>query len=70
MVLKRTCEEIHFKQECQTDTKYARLICGKFNGYDNILGAGYSNKRTDTVNSVFGEFKGHNSGVPEGFGRL
>jgi len=24
------------KQECQTDTKYAR-ICGKFNGNDNIF---------------------------------
>jgi len=25
-----------YQQECQTDTKYARRICGKFNGYDNI----------------------------------
>jgi len=24
-------------QECQTDTKYARRICGKFNGNDNIF---------------------------------
>jgi len=66
MVLKRKCEEIHFKQECQTDTKYARLICGKCNGYDNILGAGYSNRRAETVNSVFGQFKGHKSGVAWG----
>ena len=34
---------IQKKQECQTDTKYARRICGKFNGNDNILGAGFSN---------------------------
>jgi len=26
-------------QECQTDTKYAPRICGKFNGNDNILGS-------------------------------
>jgi len=26
------------KQKCQTDTKYARRICGKFNGNNNILG--------------------------------
>ena len=31
-----------------------------------LLGAGYSTWRADTVNSVFRQFKGHNSGVPEG----
>jgi len=25
------------KQEYQTDTKYARRICGKFNGNDNSM---------------------------------
>jgi len=34
-----------------------------------FLGAGYSKWRADTTNSVFGQFKGHNSGVG-GFGRL
>jgi len=29
-----------------------------------FLGAGYSTWRADTANSVFGHFKGHNSGVP------
>jgi len=29
-----------------------------------FLGAGYSTCRADTANSVFGQFKGHNSGVP------
>ena len=28
-----------------------------------FLGAGYSTWRADTANSVFGQFKGHNSGV-------
>jgi len=49
----------------KTDTKYAHQICGKFNGYDNIFGTGYSTWR-DTAKSVFGQFKGHNSGVPGG----
>jgi len=49
----------------KTDTKYARQICGKFNGYDNIFETGYSTWR-DTAKSVFGQFKGHNSGVPGG----
>jgi len=31
-----------------------------------FLGAGYSTWRADTANSVFGQFKGHNSGVPRG----
>jgi len=31
-----------------------------------FLGAGYSTWRADTANSVFGQFKGHNSGVPGG----
>jgi len=31
-----------------------------------FLGAGYSIWRADTANSVFGQFKGHNSGVPGG----
>jgi len=35
-----------------------------------FLGAGYSTWIADTANSVFGQFKGHNSGVPGGFGRL
>jgi len=29
-----------------------------------FLGAGYSTWRADTANSVFGQCKGHNSGVP------
>ena len=33
-------------------------------------GAGYSTWRADTANSVFGQFKGHDSGVPVGFSRL
>ena len=32
--------------------------------------AGYLTWRADTTNSVFGQFKGHNSGVPGGFGWL
>jgi len=35
-----------------------------------FLGAGYSTWRADTANSVFGQFKGHNSGMPGGFGRF
>jgi len=35
-----------------------------------FLGAGYSTWRADTAHSVFGQFKGHNSGVHEGFGWL
>jgi len=31
-----------------------------------FLGAGYSTWRADTSNSVFGQLKGHNSGVPGG----
>jgi len=31
-----------------------------------FLGEGYSTSRADTLNSVFGKFKGHNSGVPWG----
>ena len=31
-----------------------------------FFGAGYSTFRADTANSVFGQFKGHNSGVPGG----
>jgi len=31
-----------------------------------FLGAGYLTWRADTAHSVFGQFKGHNSGVPEG----
>ena len=31
-----------------------------------FLGAGYSTWWADTANSVFGQFKGHNSGVPGG----
>jgi len=31
-----------------------------------FLGAGYSTWRADTANSVFGQLKGHNSGVPGG----
>jgi len=31
----------------------------------SFLGAGYSTWRADTANSVFGQFKGHNSGVRE-----
>jgi len=31
-----------------------------------FLGAGYSTWRADTANSVFGQFKGHNLGVPGG----
>jgi len=27
----------YIKQEYQTDTKYARRICGKFNGDDNLI---------------------------------
>jgi len=29
-----------------------------------FLGAGYSSWRADTANSVFGQLKGNNSGVP------
>ena len=29
---------IYTLQECQTDTKYAHRISGKFNGIDNIFG--------------------------------
>ena len=35
-----------------------------------FLGAGHSTSRADTANSVFVQFKSHNSGVPGGFGRL
>jgi len=35
-----------------------------------FLGAEYSTWRADTANSVFGQFKGHSSGVPGGFGWL
>ena len=35
-----------------------------------LLGAGYLTWKADTANSVFGQFKGHNSGVPGGFSRL
>jgi len=31
-----------------------------------FLGAGYSTRRADIANSVFGQFKGHDSGVPGG----
>ena len=31
-----------------------------------FLGAGYSTWRADSANSVFGQFKGHNSGVHGG----
>jgi len=31
-----------------------------------FLGAGYLTWRADTGNSVFGQLKGHNSGVPRG----
>jgi len=31
-----------------------------------FLGVGYSTWKADTANSVFGQFKGHNSGVPGG----
>ena len=31
-----------------------------------FLGAGHSTWRADTANSVFGQFKGHNLGVPGG----
>ena len=31
-----------------------------------LLGVGYSTSRADATNSVFGQFKGHNSGVPGG----
>ena len=31
-----------------------------------FLGAGYSTWRTDTANSVFGQSKGHTTGVPGG----
>ena len=31
-----------------------------------FLGEGYSTWRADTTNSVFGQFKGHKSGVPGG----
>jgi len=31
-----------------------------------LLGVGYSTSRADATNSVFGQFKGHNSGVPRG----
>jgi len=31
-----------------------------------FLGAGYSTWGADTANSVFRQFKGHNSGVPRG----
>jgi len=31
-----------------------------------FLRAGYSTWRADTANSVFEQFKGHNSGVPVG----
>jgi len=34
------------------------------------LGTGNMTWRADTATSVFGQFKGHNSGVPGGFGRL
>jgi len=34
------------------------------------LGARYLSWREDTANSVFGQLKGHYSGVPGGFGRL
>ena len=30
---------IYSEQGCQTDTKYANRICGKFNGNDNIFGS-------------------------------
>jgi len=30
---------LSFKQECQTDIKYARRICGKYNSNDNIFGS-------------------------------
>jgi len=43
-----------------------RCICGKFNGSDNILEAGYSTWRADIANSVFGQFKCHNSKGPKG----
>jgi len=56
-----------WKQEFQTDTKYARHTCGKFNGNNNIFGSRiFSTWGADTANSVFGQFKGHNSGVPGG----
>ena len=42
----------------------------KFNGNENFLGAGYWTWRADTANSVFGQFKGHNSGMHEEFGWL
>jgi len=31
-----------------------------------FLGAGYLTWRADTANSIFGQFEGHNSGVPGG----
>jgi len=34
---------INMKQEFQTDTKYARRICGIFNGNDNIFGSSIFN---------------------------
>ena len=30
------CKNAKLQQEWQTDTKYAREMCGKFNGIDNI----------------------------------
>jgi len=35
-----------------------------------FLGAGYSTWRADTAYSVFGQFKGHNSGVPGGIWQI
>jgi len=34
------------------------------NSITTFLGAGYLTWRADTANSVFGQFKGHNSAVP------
>ena len=46
-----------FKQECQTDTKYALGICGKLNIQYLIF-----DLESRYHLFVFGQFKGHNSG--------
>jgi len=49
---------IFSKQECNTDTKYARQCCGKFNGSEDPI------KRFDSESGhhLVGQFKGCNLG--------
>jgi len=59
----------HYIQKCQTDTKYVVFVVNSM-VMTTFLEAGYWTWRENTTNSVFGQFKGHNSGVPGGIGRL